>query len=55
MTAEEFYAQALIAAFPVAVGKSPSRFGKEQIMELAHEYASLSTQTFKGNRGTFED
>jgi hypothetical protein len=55
MTTEEFYAQALIAAFPVAVGKSPSRFGKDQITELADEYASLLTQTFKMNRKTYED
>jgi hypothetical protein len=56
MTTEEFYAQALLAALPVAVEKSPfdARTGKSKVTEFAHEYAALLTDTFQRNRKTYQ-
>jgi hypothetical protein len=57
MTTEEFYADALLAAFPVATEKSgfDARGGKSKVVEFAHEYAALLTETFKNNRHTYQD
>lgn len=55
MTPEDFYAHALLAAFPVAMRSTeifdPS--AKAQQVALAHEYAAELTDTFKRYRREF--
>jgi hypothetical protein len=52
MTTEEFYAQALIAALPIALrGHQPE--AKPQIAQEAHAYAAALTDIFKLNHGTY--
>jgi hypothetical protein len=55
MTTEEFYAQALLAAFPVAIGRNSegTRYRREQFMEDLHEHAALLTETFEANRARY--
>jgi len=55
MTTHEFYAQALLAAFPVAASSNildPS--AQETIAKLAHAYAAALTETFKQNQGMYQ-
>jgi|HubBroStandDraft_4_1064222.scaffolds.fasta_scaffold2733366_1 hypothetical protein len=56
MSTEEFYGQALLAAFPIAVRESnfDKARQKAESCALAHEYAAELTQVFKKNRGSFE-
>jgi hypothetical protein len=56
MTTEEFYAQALLAAFPVAIGRNSegTRYHREQFMEDLHQHAALLTETFEANRTRYQ-
>ena len=56
MTNEEFYAEALLIALPIAdAAIEPSQSKKRDgIAALAHEYAAASTAVFKRNRESFQ-
>jgi hypothetical protein len=54
MTTEEFYAQALLAALPLAIEKS-LHDKKSEAISFANEYAALLTETFKRNRNTYHE
>jgi hypothetical protein len=50
MTLEEFYAQALLTTFPLAVRESPctpEASGKAKVVQVANEYAAELTACFK--------
>lgn len=56
MTLEEFYAQALLTTFPLAVRESPYTpevSGKAKVVQVAHDYAAELTACFKRHRGIF--
>jgi hypothetical protein len=57
MKNEEFYAQALLVALPIANAEIPPSKSKsrEGIASLAHEYAAALTNAFKRNRKTFSE
>lgn len=57
MTTKEFYAHALLAAFPIAdaVTKSSESQTKDGIASLAHDYAVALTAVFTRNRKTFQE
>jgi hypothetical protein len=57
MTTEEFYARALLAAFPIADAALPSTQSKtiKGIASLAHEYAGALTDVYKSNRRSFHE
>jgi hypothetical protein len=55
MTTEEFYAQALLVALPVAIEKNLHHDQKSEAISFANEYADLLTETFKRNRHTYQD
>ena len=57
MTTKEFYARALLAAFPIATAVStPNQFKtKDGTASLAHEYAAALTAVFKRNRESFQE
>ena len=54
MTTEEFYAEALLAALPIAIEKH-LHDKKSEAISFAHEYAALLTETFKRNRNTYHE
>ena len=56
MTTEDFYAQALMACLPIAVQVTSfdPTTRKKRVVSLAHEYATLLTETFIRNRETFD-
>jgi hypothetical protein len=57
MTTEQFYAHALLAAFPIAyaaIPPSPSKTIKG-IASSAHDYAAALTDMFETNRESFQE
>jgi hypothetical protein len=55
METEVFYAHALLAALPSVIIKNNMEPSQVTIAELAHDYASALTDTFKRNRNTYHE
>jgi hypothetical protein len=53
MTTEEFYARALLAAFPIA--DAATKTSQSTTTSLAHDYAAALTAVFKRNRKSFQE
>jgi hypothetical protein len=55
MRTEDFYAEALLAALPVAIENNLHHDNKPEAIKYAHDYAALLTETFTRNRHTYQD
>jgi|HubBroStandDraft_6_1064221.scaffolds.fasta_scaffold371861_2 hypothetical protein len=54
MTKDEFYAQALLAAFPIAIELEHQRVSKSAVARVADEYAAELTSVFEEKRGSYK-